>query len=780
MEKNEGLQIQLAQRVGQMPPEAQGVWRDLARALESGNDKRVELALKKATESAVFTMPGKDQAVPVSQFLFLAVRESYARPHTGQFELYTSLLPAFTEFLCRHAKHPDLKDHPKLLLSIGEQFVLAFHDPEQGRTVAYDNFYEFQMQNVRDFLASPGFKGWRTQPGTDEFLKAIVGRWLVHLGNFARNRREKPFLNLLDTALLLLRTVPELLPQFQAIGLVLPGAKKTFHYLYAEGEDAIAKLLGRAKAASNAELQAVIRDWIDLYTIGALPEVPRTGEMEESPDLTVPYVYRSLIEEVLGDGTISAEEEWVVKNMRDYIAISNERYQKIFDQVQEARTLGKLAVLDRDFSPRAFLHRILTKTVEDGVITDDEKALVGQVANALLLDQATLAEVFAQVKEEFKAKGGPPPTVGRDLEKLHDLIRYTAMEERIRSVLVSDRGMKIYQKAGKMLAQLRQEAKQQAPDRAAELLGQWPVVCFFFEPQVYLYPVIMLFIESPNVHPARLEFKGGRIDIEFLEEVASRQGEDVWITDRPIIRLVNEGFETEIPVKAVLVGDSLQNFIEGCQEETRGRYAVMIMHHSRMASILALQKAGQLDFSGTFAEARRLLSAARHQEAITLLSAIRQRSPTMFEVQYWLGVAHEQMLARLPDQADLRAKALECYQQELALNPASDKSMRALGRLLAEEGKFDEAVAWLRKAVEVAPASILDLVTLVETCFKRDLAAGLTLEAPPEYILKTLGEAFHLHPSHPRVKRLVDEFSVRFGFDLAAHFRGQPVATLFQ
>lgn len=780
MEMKETLQDQLAQRIALLPAEAQGPWRELARSLDGDNDKRVELTLKKVTDSDVFSMPGKEQVVPVAQFLLLAVRDAYARPRSGQFERYTSLLPVFTEFLGRQARHPDLADHPKLLLTLGEQFVLAFHDPEAGTTVAFDNFYEFQMQNVRAFLASPGFKGWRTQPGTEEFLKACVGRWLVHLGNFARNRREKAFLNLLDTALLLLRSVPELLPQFQPIALLLPGAKKTFHFLYAEGEDAIARLLGRARQASTGEVQGAIREWTDLYTIGALPEVPRTGEMEESPDLTVPYIYRSLLEEVLGDGTISSEEEWVVKSMRDFIEISNERYQKIFDQVQEARKLGKLTVLDRDFSPRAFLHRILTKTVEDGVITDEERALVGQTANALLLNQETLAEVFAQVKDEFKAKGGPPPTVSRELARLHDLVRYTAMEERIRSVLVSDRGMRIYQKAGKMLAQLRQEAKQQAPERAAELLGQWPVVCFFFEPQVYLYPVIMLFIESPNVHPARLEFKGGRIDVEFLEEVTGTAGEDTWVTDRPVLRLYNEGFEAEIPVKAVLVGDGLHTFIEGCQEETGGRYALMIMHHSRMASILALQKAGQLDFSATLAEARRALAAARHQEAVTLLAALHQRSPGLFDVQYWLGVAHEQMSARLPDQTDLREKALGFYRKELALNPGSDKAMRAIGRLLAEAGRTDEALDWLRKACEAAPASVQNLVTLVETAYKRDQAAGIKADSPPDYILKTLGEAFHLHPAHPRVRRLVDEFSVRFGLDLAAQFRGQPVATLFQ
>lgn len=77
-------------------------------------------------------MPTPEQAVPATQFLFLAVRETYARPRTGQFDLYTSLLPASTEFLCRQARHPDQKDHPKLLLTLGDRFALAFHHPEQA------------------------------------------------------------------------------------------------------------------------------------------------------------------------------------------------------------------------------------------------------------------------------------------------------------------------------------------------------------------------------------------------------------------------------------------------------------------------------------------------------------------------------------------------------------------------------------------------------------------------------------------------------------------------
>jgi len=38
------------------------------------------------------------------------------------------------------------------------------------------------------------------------------------------------------------------------------------------------------------------------------------------------------------------------------------------------------------------------------------------------------------------------------------VVRHIAMEERVRSVLVSDRGMKTYQKAGKALFALKQKA----------------------------------------------------------------------------------------------------------------------------------------------------------------------------------------------------------------------------------------------------------------------------------------------------------------------------------
>ncbi len=776
--------LQLAlQRIASLPGEQQNAWKDLAKAIDSGNEKRVEMALNKATDTDAFAAPtGKDQALAVAQVFLLGLRESYSSPKTGQFEIYTSLLPPFTDFIARNARFAELRDAPKILLGMGEQFVVAYFDQQAQTTVYYDNFYEFQLQSVRDFLSSPGFKAWRNHDGIDDHLRASVSRWLVHLGNFARNRREKAFLNLLDTALLLLRVAPELLPSFSGLPIVLPGAKKAFNYLYAEAEDNIAKLMARARKASNADLQPVIGEWIDLYGIGALPEVPavRDRDLEETPELTVPFVYRALLVEILGDGSVTGEEESVIKNMREFVEIANEKYNRIFEQVLEARRLQKIPKLDRDFSPREFLLKILLKTIEDGVITDAERAIVGGVANALLLNRETLAEVFAEAKKLHEQRPAVSGTVlTQELERLHELVRYTAMEERMRSVLVSDRGMKIYNKAGKFLAGLRQQAREAGSDKAAELLGQWPVVTFFFEPQVYLYPVIMLFIDSPNVHPTRLEFKGGRIDVEFLAEVRSRKGDDVWVTEAIPLRLFNDGMEAEIPLKALLVGDSLQHFIDGC-EETKGKYAIMIMHHARMAAILAMQKQGHLDFSGVFAQARNMVAVGKLSDAVTLLGGLRQSEPEMFEVNHTLGLAHERLAATGVDVAANQAAALSWFKAEIDLNPGADKAMRGMARVLLLRGEHDEAVFWLGKACQVAPASIPNLTALVSASFDRDTARKTAVSGVPEYISKALGTAWQLQPNHPRVVALINDLDHRLGIDLVAQFRALPVATLFQ
>lgn len=781
MEKQPTWTELVLQKIAQVPSDAQGGWKDLVRAIESRNEKRVELCIQKVTGSDSFSVPAKkEDLVAFGQILFLCVREAYASPASGQFEMYTSLLPAFTEFLSKNARHAELREFPKFLFAAGDQFLVSFFDPKSGGDVRYDNFYEFHLQNLRDFMNSAGFKGWRTHEGADDFVRACISRWLVHLGNFARNRREKPFLNLLDVLMLVFKSAVELQPALQGLSLVLPCAKKAFHFLYSESDDPVMKVFQRTKQSCHLDFQETLNAWMSTYNLGGLPDVPRASGMEESPELTIPFVYRSLLEEILGDGNISSEEEWVIKNIRDFLDISNEKYHHIFEQVQEGRKLNKIPILDRDFSPREFMRKILIKTIEDGVITDEERNIIGKVANALLLNQETLADVFKEAKKAF-SEGSTTSSAGLGIEteRLHDLVRYIAMEERIRTVLVSDRGMRIYQKVGKFLHALKPKAAALGGEKGIQALGQWAAAAFFFEPQVYLYPVIILFVESSNIHPIRLQFKGGRIDLDFLEEVKNLRGEDVWIQDRKVLRIFNDGLESEIPLQGLLVGDSLQNFMEGF-EEVKGKFAVMVMHHSSMGAILALQKAGNLDFSGNSALGIQHMREGKFREAVDLFSIIHKGFPDRHELLFNIGRAYELMFRADTSVVENKQKALEFYKKEFQLNENSDKAMRGIGGLLAEDNHWDEALFWLHKALECAPGSVPNLLAIVEISLRRDLENHVEFSGVPDYFTRFLGEAFHLAPMNPRVLEMIVQGNQRFGTDLVWTFRNQPVQSLFQ
>jgi len=770
----------VSQRIVNLSDELRAPIKEVVKGLETANEKRVELALKKISSSDSFTLPeGKEQIVGLAQILFLCVRESYASPKTDRFEIYTSVLPLFAGFLSNHARHPELCEFPKLLFCGGEQFTLAYYDDKSNRDIGFENFYEFHLQNLRDFLRSPGFKGWKNQAGIADFLSACITRWVMHLGNFVRNRREKPFLTLLDLLLMLFRIAPELEPAFHGLAFVLPCAKKAFHYIYAEGEDSIKKVFMKAKPQFLVEQQQLVSDWMEVYTLGALPDVPRACEMEESPELTVPFVYRALLEEILGDGTISSDEEWVIKSVRDFLEISNEKYNKIFDQVLEGRKLNKIPILDRDFSPRVFLNKILTKTVEDGVVTDEEKSIIGKVANSLLLNQTTLDEVLIEVKQALNSTVPKPQMVDKDTEKLHDLVRYIAMEERVRSVLVSERGMKIYYKAGKVLAALRRKAKESGGEKSGELMSRWAVAAFFYEPQVYLYPTIILFMDAPNVHPLRLAFKGARVGVEFSEEVQSKSGEDTSILDSPLLLMHNDCLDSRIPIKALIVGESIANFIDGI-EETKGKYAVMLMHQPLMGAIAAFQKNVYLDFFGNFALARKNIADGKFDDAIALLAMIHEGFPDRLEILHCIGEAHERAFESEPLNEGHRRDALAAYKAELELNPTSDKSIRGIGRLLASEGRYDEALFWFDKAYNLSPACISNLLSIVETSINKVSGTPGAFVEIPQFILKYLAEAYQIWPSHPGVVKMIDDMNKKMGVDLLWHFRNQPVQTFFQ
>jgi tetratricopeptide (TPR) repeat protein len=772
-----------ASRLERVPAGVRGVLTELMRAVESGTNRRIDLAVEKVSRlDPVSQCSADDELVALVQVMWLGVRETYEQPGEDQFASYTALMPLYTEILGQTAQRPVLRDMPKFLFTGGDAFALSWYDAADGRVLRTDDYYEFHAQRLKDFLASPGFRGWRGQERIADFLGAAVARWMIHLAHFIRNRRVKLFANLLDVALLLLKAMPALRPAFASLGHLLPAAKRGFLFLLDGSEDPVDKVLKRALAAADQAGKPDVREWLDLYTLGALPEVPKTEDSEESPELTVSFVFRSALEEVFGDGQITAEEEEVLHHLRTFLEIPQEKYQRIFEQVKEAHRLKRLPILDRDFCPRAFLARILQKTIEDGVITDEERGIIGKVANALLISQDVLASVFKEVKQGLTARGGAPSdTETEELQAVYGTIRYIALEERVRTVLVTDHGMKLTGKATKALAALRAEAGLATAAADPGRAGRFAVAGFLYEPQVYLYPVLVLYLESPDLDPLRLQFKGGHLNLTWKKHVDQLVGSETILPANEVFRLHNPVLDGPIEVQRVLIDENLAFFREGLSE-TKGKYTVTLAKASALAPALAVQMTGGIDLTGAFDHAQGLVADGLPEQALAALRVVHQAFPDLHRVAYLMGCCHAQLSRTKGNPNDEARHALEWFRRELELAPESDEAMRGLGIMQAGLDQWDEALQWFQRAHDLVPGHLLTLGCLVRTFQHRETRQGPREGAQaggavPDYVAKYVGDAWQTAPNHVVTRSLIDAFNRVCGRDLVRLFRVLPLQT---
>lgn len=111
--------------------------------------------------------------------------------------------------------------------------------------------------------------------------------------------------------------------------------------------------------------------------------------------------------------------------------------------------------------------------------------------------------------------------------------------------------------------------------------------------------------------------------------------------------------------------------------------------------ICAAQSAGDEVYDTDLENAVRLYSEKQLSEATRILQRLTTTSPDRKEAYLWLGKTHQQ----LKEWPAARA-AFETYTR---LAPNDPDGPRQLGKTYVEEGNFELAIYWYKKAVDLAP-----------------------------------------------------------------------------
>lgn len=120
--------------------------------------------------------------------------------------------------------------------------------------------------------------------------------------------------------------------------------------------------------------------------------------------LTVEWVFRILLEEILADGVFDREENEILRGVRDRLLIDRPLFDRIMTEARErftshpSRSAGPL-------DPLSLFRRLYEKAAEDGVLEPTERNLLATVSEALLLEPA---DVLA-VTNEFESRLASSP-----------------------------------------------------------------------------------------------------------------------------------------------------------------------------------------------------------------------------------------------------------------------------------------------------------------------------------------------------------------------------------
>jgi len=552
-----------------------------------------------------------------------------------------------------------------------------------------------------------------------------------------------------------------------SLEVLLPLAKRAFAP-FPESAASIEGLLTEFESQSVGEAKIFLKEIIEKFRQADPKLLDTLGIRVEPSELTVEFAYQAALEEIVGDGVISEREKAVVKNLRNFLEIPDQAFSNIFNEVKTKRKLQQIPVLDREFSPEEFLFRVLVKTIEDGVITPEEKTILQKICEALQMDKDTFTRLFQRAKEARAAQGSSFKMPAKHDTFFDEITQFFKDEKKFQDFLSLQGNAHLMNKIAEHFERLRET------DSKPVSVG----ACFF-DTALAPVPTIGVFIPEKDIHFFRTQMKGNAIDAFFTKDVLEIfQNLDFQFEPNCLV-FQNPWLDCEFTVSWFAIGENMKKFQEGLKK-SEGRYQIRLLSSPGNVTLKLIKKSGFIDLSGNFKRGLELREAGKTPEAIETFRALNTKFPEMSDVLYYLGLCHKNLAVKGISPDENFKIALDFYRTELENHPESEKAMNSIGVILKQKEQWDEALKWLTRAQSYAPYCIPVLATLTTTNYNHEIVNEKVQSSVPKYILELLGAAYHFCPEHSLVIQLVEQFSAIFKTDLVRNFRYLPIDSAFQ
>jgi len=454
------------------------------------------------------------------------------------------------------------------------------------------------------------------------------------------------------------------------------------------------------------------------------------------PMLTVEWVYSELLKEIAGDGVLTSAEEEILRNMRNYLEISDESYRRIFNQaIQMPRHL------DRDFDPCVFFRNIVKIAMADGILEPDEKKLLVKVSNALSVEKNIVLKIFEEVVN-----------LPREENEFARSDSRSCIDDKLKDSWLNSMKLKIDLKsseAGKHIANIA-ENLQEDKLYLLESSGSFD------------FPVIIHLTREKRRDLARNQYKGGSVNLRWSHDSASHM----------VVKNLSLNSESYASFASDIDEENIRSAIERALKKSNGRYGFALVSFPSATPVYFSTIEGGIDLSGEVSRFYSLLDQGTFPE-LDELDALVKTSKEIAESYRVRGLtmvyeAKERFKKGLG--ADkLLAVARTDFEFMIKKWPAMPEGYVGLAMVNRQECEFlgqAEKMAVAMKNLEIAeklfPANVSTRITYA---FYGSLLWIHDPEQLIEFERTQLSYLFCFQPDHHELIELLEQFKERFKID---------------
>ncbi len=642
---------------------------------------------------------------------------------------YHSIYGLFIKFISENDCSTNIMDKYEKLFTLSSKLAVTYYipDSEEGKLVlSYEDDYSKHLDELKKILASESFiantSGIREQNRIVKCFEDMT----IDLINFINNKRADLFLSLYDFLLYSLFCIRRLTPAaacFFRISEMLPES-----YLFSmdnvrkDLKNIFKKYLDQDDLNSSKEYHSVLYELV--FPI-------KEDDIDDESALTREDVMRFAFEEISGGDAMTSSEQELLDNLQSHLEISAELFISLQNEVVLKLRDSKVSETVRDFSPRAFLEKVMAKVIEDGIIDENEKILMMKLFNALKVDKEFFHNALAKASliqkeklKEIQSKANYKrelyrklPDINDDLQKKYQFMNRNFGSEKIVNNILAKSDILNSQTSVK---NNRIELYNEVINSSDAVFPH--IMDFLYDNKVSELPVVVLFCKSENINHIMSQLKG--IDLSFRIVQTDEQPDKMLI--------YNECIQKYIDISGKIMTDLIEDFKCGL-DFRKGRFIFSVVSIETMSAMYALNCEGAIDFSGKLYESQQLMGNGECKKAIDLLDDLLKQDVKIKGLLNQIGLCYKKMAEEEIDSEKNYELAIENFQLELQSFPYYSSCQNNLSQVYNKLDRLSEAVDVIEKSMDKSPTNCAVLINASPLLFSRVLNNTLKMNEPDHF-----------------------------------------------